>query len=70
LSIYTLPFPPVPRQFLDRLEDPAPDRAAIHVALVGELFGPLDYAYRRGAAVLVDQHLGGTEYVGIVAHLV
>jgi hypothetical protein len=43
----------------------APDAAALHVAIIQKLVGPLRCAHRRILAVLVDQQCEGWSRVGL-----
>jgi hypothetical protein len=65
-SLQGFVFPPASPQFLDGGCDPAPDNAALQVAILEQLIGALGCLKRRSFPVLVDHQLCGAEDVGIV----
>jgi hypothetical protein len=74
-SIQWLPLPPVPPKLPNRRHDPAPDRHAVHVAILHELVGTLSRPQRRFGVrysfeVLAVADLAGTYSVANVWRLV
>jgi hypothetical protein len=53
-------------QFVNRLQNPAPDYGAIHVATFEQFVCPPGRSHRGIFPVLVNQQLRGAGYVGVV----